>query len=449
MYQNYSLFVAQSFKDRFLNTFLIDAMPSSLLNCSFFKLSRKGRSSLHSVWVSTLLAMGCALSCALSANAQEFVRPEVTNSFKAAQDALNAGQAENAITLAQQTLSLPGITSVEKPVIQRTLAIAALQAKNFPLAIQTLEAMIQEMPEDALAVQKLPLMEALLSASEQVKDLPRVVNWARIYLKLEGGNLSVRPALIQTLFFLNRHEEVIQEIKEKIRLDEASKVKTPESNLRTLAVSQRQLKDDAGYNSTLKMLLQNYPTKAYWAESIARLGRQANFNTRFDLDLYRILEITGNMQDAVDYVEMANMALKAGLPAEAARVVELAFAEGKMGKGNDAANHQKLRQQIQQQLAEDDKALPALERSAKDANTLASLAEVYAAKQNWSQAQALFSKALAMGGLRREAETRLHAGIVLHKLGQKVEATKMWDSIQGEATAVQFAQLWKTWQGQN
>jgi hypothetical protein len=30
-----------------------------------------------------------------------------------------------------------------------------------------------------------------------------------------------------------------------------------------------------------------------------------------------------------------------------------------------------------------------------------------------------------------------------------VEATKMWDSIQGEATAVQFAQLWKTWQGQN
>jgi tetratricopeptide (TPR) repeat protein len=309
--------------------------------------------------------------------------------------------------------------------------------------------MIQEMPEDTLAVQKLPLMEALLSASEQVKDLPRVVNWARIYLKLEGGNPSVRPVLIQTLFSLNRHEEVIQEVKEKIRLDEAGKVKTPESDLRTLAVSQRQVKDDAGYNSTLKMLLQNYPTKAYWAESIARLGRQANFNARFDLDLYRILEITGNMQDAVDYVDMANLALKAGLPAEAARVVELAFAAGKMGKGSDVANHQKLRQQIQQQLAEDDKAFPAIERSAKDANTLASLAEVYAAKQNWSQAQALFSKALAMGGLRREAETRLHAGIVLHKLGQKVEATKMWDSIQGEATAVQFAQLWKTWQGQN
>ena len=227
-------------------------------------------------------------------------------------------------------------------------------------------------------------------------------------------------------------------------MDEAGKVKTPESDLRTLAVSQRQVKDDAGYNSTLKMLLQNYPTKAYWAESIARLGRQANFNARFDLDLYRILEITGNMQDAVDYVDMANLALKAGLPAEAARVVELAFAAGKMGKGSDVANHQKLRQQIQLRLTEDEKAMPALEKSAKDANALASLADVYAAKQKWDQSQTLYSKALAMGGLRREAETRLHAGIALFRLGQKAEANTMWDSIQGDATAIELAQLWKT-----
>jgi hypothetical protein len=49
-----------------------------------------------------------------------------------------------------------------------------------------------------------------------------------------------------------------------------------------------------------------------------------------------------------------------------------------------------------------------------------------------------------MGGLRREAETRLHAGIALFKLGQKAEANTLWDSIQGDATAVELAQLWKT-----
>jgi hypothetical protein len=50
-----------------------------------------------------------------------------------------------------------------------------------------------------------------------------------------------------------------------------------------------------------------------------------------------------------------------------------------------------------------------------------------------------------MGGLRREAETRLHAGIVLFKAGQKAEALTMFDSVQGDATAVDIAQLWKAW----
>ena len=387
-------------------------------------------------------ALGLCISGPVSA--QTPIRPEVAKSLQAAQDALKAGQLDSALLLSQQTLAMPGITVLEKPLIQRTLAVAALQAKNFPLAISTLENLIQDMPDSTPAAQKRPLIESLLNASQQAQDLPKLVDWARIYLKLEGSNPSVRPVLIQTLSVLKRHEEVVQEMKEKMRLDEAAKEKTPESELRMLAVSQRQLKDDTGYNSTLKRLLQNYPSKAYWAEMIPRVARQANFNARFDLDLYRLLEQTGNMEDAYEYVDMANLALKAGLPAEASRVLEQAYATGRMGKGSDAVNHQKLRQQIQLRLNEDDKALPALEKSAKDANALASLADVYAAKQKWDQSLALYNKALAMGGLRREAETRLHAGIALFKLGQKAEANTLWDSIQGDATAIELAQLWKT-----
>ena len=115
---------------------------------------------------------------------------------------------------------IPGITALEKPLVQRTLAIAALEVKNFTLAASTLEDLIQEMPEGTPVEQKLPLIESLLNASQQAKDLPKLVNWARIYLKLEGDNPSVRPVLIQTLSVLNRHDEVVQEVKEKIRLDE-------------------------------------------------------------------------------------------------------------------------------------------------------------------------------------------------------------------------------------
>ena len=409
-----------------------------------FKNSERFTCGLRLMGRLALASLAFSVCISAPVSAQTPIRPEVAKSLQAAQDALKAGQLDSALALSQQTLAMPGVTAIEKPLIQRTLAVAALQAKNFPLAVSTLENLIQEMPETTPAEQKRPLIESLLNASQQGQDFSKLVDWARIYLKLEGSNPSVRPVLIQTLSALKRHEEVLQEMKEKMRLDEEAKVKTPESELRMLAVSQRQLKDDAGYNATLKRLLQNYPSKAYWAEIIPRLARQAYFNARFDLDLYRLLEQTGNMEDPYEYADMANLALKAGLPAEASRVLEQAYAAGLMGKGSDAANHQKLRLQIQQRLNEDDKALPALEKSAKDANALASLADVYAAKQKWEQSQALYSKAVAMGGLRREAETRLHAGIALFKLGQKAEANTLWDSIQGDATAVELAQLWKT-----
>jgi len=410
---------------------------------SQFKKSARCSHGLKLIWRLTLASLTFCLCLSAPVSAQTPIRPEVAKSLQAAQDALKAGQLESALSLSQQTLGMPGITVIEKPLIQRTLAVAALQAKNFPLAVSTLENLIQEMPASTPAAQKQPLIESLLNASQQAQDFPKLVDWARIYLKLEGSNPSVRPVLIQTLSVLKRHDEVVQEMKEKMRLDEVAKEKTPESELRMLAVSQRQLKDDTGYNSTLKRLLQNYPSKAYWAEMIPRVARQANFNARFDLDLYRLLEQTGNMEDAYEYVDMANLALKAGLPAEASRVLEQAYATGLMGKGSDAVNHQKLRQQIQLRLTEDEKAMPALEKSARDANALASLADVYAAQQKWDQSQAFYSKALAMGGLRREAETRLHAGIALFKLGQKAEANTMWDSIQGDATAIELAQLWK------
>lgn len=397
----------------------------------------------HIRFVSVLMACTAVIA---TANAQVTVRPDVAKSLQAAQDALKAGQAQVAVNLAQQTLAMPGITATEKPFIQRTLAVSAYQAKNFQLAASTWENLIQDMPADTPAAQKIPLIEYILNASQEVKDYERVVDWARTYLKLEGANPVVRTMLIQNLSTLNRHEEVIKEVKEKIRLDANANKKTAENELRTMAVSQRQLKDESGYISTLKLLLQNYPSKTYWADIIPRLARQANFNTRFDLDLYRLLEATGNMEDTVEYVDMANLAIKVGLPAEALRTVEAAYRAGLMGKGNDAANHQKLRLQIQQRLTEDEKALPALEKSAKDANALASLADVYASMQKWDLAQLNYTKALSMGGLRREAETRLHAGIAMFKAGQKNEALKLLDSVQGDSTAVELAQLWKVWQ---
>jgi tetratricopeptide (TPR) repeat protein len=436
-------------------------MSTIMTRINFFKaqlalpqrMARQLPRHVLGVWMALLLPMLAFTASpvhAQSANAAApAIRPEVVKSLQASQDALREGQIEKALSLAQQAMAMPNISKDEKPYVLRTLAAAAMQAKNFGLAISTLETLVQELPDTTLPDQKLALIESILSASQQAQDLERFVKWARIYLDNEGRNPSVRPVLIQTLSVLKQHEAVIKEVKVKIKYDEDFGVKTPENELRLMAYSQRMLKDDAGYNASLKLLVQRYPSKAYWAEVIPRVARQANFNIRFDLDLYRLLELTGNMEDANEYTDMANLALKNGLPAEAVRVVESAYSSGAFGKGSDAASHQKLRQQAQQKLNEDEKALPALEKSAKDANTIASLGDVYASKQKWDLALATYTKAIDMGGLRREAEIKLHAGIALNKLGKKEDAEKMWDSIQGDPTAIEVAQLWKYLQKAN
>ncbi|NBX13983.1 MAG: hypothetical protein EBR17_02380 [Betaproteobacteria bacterium] len=394
------------------------------------------------------LTLGVALGGLLhvaNAVAQINVRAEVAKPLKAAQDALQSGQPEAAAALAQQALTLPELTAIERNAILRTLAVASSQAKNFVLAVSSLESLIQELPSTAKDAEKRPLVEALLSASQQAQDYPRLVLWARQYFKLEGSNPSVRPVLIQTLALLQRHQEVVQEVQEKIKLDASAGLKTPETEYRLMAFSQRQLKDEEGYNASLKLLLQNHPSKAYWAEIIPRMARQSSFNPRFDLDLYRLLEATGNVQDTVEYMDMINLASKAGLPAEALRVIDAAYSNGVLGKGSEAATHQKLRQQIQQRAAEDDKSLPALEKSAKDGPAWSSLADVYAAKQNWELANTAYAKALSLGGLKREVETRLHFALSLFQAGKKPEALKMLETVQGDATAMELAKLWKLW----
>jgi tetratricopeptide (TPR) repeat protein len=419
---------------------------SHRLQTQFLRTARNGAMALALPLFTWMVASSTTALAQTNTAAAPAIRPEVVKLLQASQDALREGQIDKALTVAQQAMAMPNISKDERPYVLRSVAAASMQAKNFVLAISTLESLVQELPDTTLPDQRAALIESILSAAQQAQDLERFVKWARIYLDQGGRNPSVRPVLIQTLSVLKQHEAVINEVKVKMKSDEEFNVKTPEIELRLMAYSQRMLKDDAGYNASLKMLLQRYPSKAYWAEVIPRVARQANFNVRFDLDLYRLLELTGNMEDPTEYTDMANLALKNGLPAEAARVVELAFSSGVFGKGSDVANQQKLRQQTQQKVNEDEKALPALEKSAKDANAIASLAKVYASKQQWELALTTFNKAIEMGGLRREAETRLHAGIVLNKLGKKADAQKMWDSVQGDATAVEIAQLWKLWQ---
>jgi hypothetical protein len=361
--------------------------------------------------------------------------------LQAAQEALKNSQPQQALALAKEALAVPNITPAETFLVQRTVAVAALAAQDFDQAAASLTLLLSQ-PGLSAAEQR-PFLESLIFVSQQKKDLTGVVKWAQLYLRDGGANSSVRPVLIQTLSLLNAHQDVVQEMQIKMKLDAATGQKPSEAELRTLAVSYRELKDEAGYEATLYQLLALFPTKAYWAEAIDRQSSQAQAHARLDLDLYRLSEETGTLDDAAEYVMMAELALRAGLPADAQRVLENGFQQGVLGQGAQASAHAKLRQLAAAKLAEDDKLMAALEKSAKDSNAWVGLGDVWFSKQQWPQASALYAKALAAGPVRREAEVYLHQAIAVFKAGDAVASRALLDKINGDKTAMALARLWR------
>lgn len=395
-------------------------------------------------WANQLIFLTGLLFCMASVHAQApapaTLRAEVHKPLTAAQEAMKNNQMDQALSLTREALSVSQLTPMERAFVMRTQAAAAVRAKNWDLAIESLEYLV--VSPDVPQADKRSMLESLMNASLQKKDNARAVKWGRQYLQDGGTNPGIRLAMIQTLSVMGEHKQVLQEVQEKMRLDAAAGQKTPEQELRLMAISYRQLKDDAGYMSTLKRLVNDYPTKAYWVEVIGRMSQQPGLTPRQELNLYRLLEQTGNMEEVDEYIEMANLATKAGLPAEALRVLDKGFEQGVLGKGADAAAHNKLRTEAQKKSQEDARSFAQLEKSAKDAATWAAVADVYFSQKNWTAAHAAYAKALEFGGSRRENELRLHDAISLFQLGQKDSARQQWGAIKGDVVWSDMANLW-------
>ena len=371
------------------------------------------------------------LGVALSSVAQVNLRSEVAKPLQAAQEAIQSKQPEEALKKIQEARQVAQLTGAEKMLLERLSVVAAMNAQKFDLAASSLDYLLQS--KDLPEVDRLSLMETMVSVSLRTKDYPRVVEWSRRYLQQGGTNTRIRLALIQSLAVQGAHQEVLKEMPAKLQADAAAGKLPDEAELRIYAFSQQQVKDEAAYIKTLSELVKRFPSQAYWGDLLNRIPRQSGFNARYQLDVFRLMDATDNLEDAEDYADVAQAALKAGLPHEALRMLD---------KVAQPASTATLKKQVQQRMAEDDKAMQAIGPNSEDALLLAQWADVQLSKGDWKLAVPAYDKALVKGGLRREAETRLHNGIALIKSGQADAAKTMLASVKGDDTAVLLASLW-------
>jgi hypothetical protein len=393
--------------------------------------------------VPAAVAQNAAAPAASAASAPAFaVRPEVGAALNQAIERFRAGKAAEAkARIEQAQTGIQNLQPAELTVMHRLRGLLEMQLEQHAAAIRSLEAALAvgaQTPQDALQCQ-----ETLARAHFSLKAYAAAADAARKAQAAGSQAPAVQSVLVRATYLQNDHAGTITLLQAQQQRDG----KLALDDLRILAASYGQTKDDANYVRLAETLLRDHGRTEYWPDLMSRVQRQAGWQPRWDIDVYRLRLQLDLMDDADDYLVLADLASRAGLPAEAQKVVDAGYAKGLLGKGGRATEHDKLRAAVTRQANDDRQSLGAA------AARPPAVGDVRAASNTFTTGAALVSagqaergldlmKAALAGPLPDGAQARLQYAQALAQAGRAAEAAEAFKAVAGHEQLGLLARLW-------
>ncbi|MDE2081156.1 MAG: hypothetical protein KGI90_07380 [Burkholderiales bacterium] len=389
-----------------------------------------------------VLVVALAASASMGLASAEGVRAEIGKPLQQAAELLRAGKAKEALAKVREAENVPNKTPFEQLTVERMRAAAAQRAGDTKSAIQALEAIYPR----ASAAEQGQLAEQLASAYAQQRNNAQASAW--LNKAVQAGNNS--PTIKQLQRYLESasgdYAAIARDAGAAVAAAEQAGRRPEEADLLRLADAQMRLGNVNGHVATLEKLLFDYPKKDYWAAYLARLTRKPGFSDRFALDVMRLRLATGNLTKADDYMEMAQLALQASIPAEARRIIDQGYKAGVLGTGPDAARQNRLRDLA---VKKDEEAQASLARRATDAaglpqgDALVQVGYAYALQGEVDKGIALIKQGIAKDGLKHPEEARLRLGMA-QLLSPKTKAAGLQTlrAVRGSDGVADIARLW-------
>jgi hypothetical protein len=238
----------------------------------------------------------------------------------------------------------------------------------------------------------------------------------------------------------------IKDTLEEIAADEKAGRTPPKDKLNLLLYAAQKKGDANAEGIATEKLLNYYPEPKLWAQILGSLPQKKSFdNNRFQLDLYRLRLATGNMREANDYMEMAQLAAQAGYPEEGKQVVDKGFAAGVLGQGAEGARHKRLADLMTKKIAEAKAGAAANEKAAQDAkdgNDFVKLGLANAFGGNAKKGIDQIEQGIAKGNLKRPEDAKLYLGLAHYVGGDTAKAQAVWKTVKGTDGSADLARLW-------
>lgn len=397
-----------------------------------------------------VLAQGPVAPAGAGAQIVVDVRDELVQPLGDAQEALKAGDHAKALERLKAADAVADKSALERYVIERLRAAALSAAGDMDAAGRAIETAVAT--GQASGAELPGLMDALMAVHYNHKRYLDAAGWARKFLDLPGAPAArkpqVRQILAQALYLGADYAGAAAQLQDMIRLATTAGQKPTQAQLDLYASCFVQLKDDPGYLSALELLLVHYPKTEYWADLLTRLERLPDFSRDLSVDLFRLQMAAGAFTEANDYLEFAQLNLKAGLYAESHRALKAGFDAGLLGKGPDAERHRGYLRQVGERAEADQRDTTALGKDAQLSETgdaLFDLGYRIASLGRAGDGIALMQRALDDGALTQLNRSRLRLAHAYFQMGDKVRARDYFKRVEDARAndgASDLARLW-------
>lgn len=398
---------------------------------------------------------GAALLSATTAQAAEpagkITTKAVAEPIKKAQEAMGKKQWDVALTEIKKAQAVEKKTPFEAYQIDEFLGYVLIQQKKLSEAAPVYERMINSglMPAEKVD----DAIKTVASIYSNLKDWKKTSEWAKKWLDKHPGDMEMQALLGQSYYLLNDFKNSATTMKSAVGNAEKAG-KTPAENWLVLVMSAYYKLDNQetkpeykdGIADALRKLVRYYPKPDYW-ESLVDIYRRKDTSDRVALGYYRLMNDTGTLKHADDYVEMAQLAIDAGVPGEAQTTVEKGVESGvlKSPDKTTQGRYDRLLASAKKSAADDRAQLAQLAKEADKATSgqaLVALGQAYLSYGMNDEAIEALKKGIAKGGATDVDEAQISLGMAYLRKGQKDQARQAFKAVKAESKWHDLADLW-------
>lgn len=382
---------------------------------------------------------------AAAAAAARTVRTTVGGPLQAAQAAFREKKFADALAKLNEAEAVPAKTPYETYMIERTRSAVAANLNDNPLVAKSLAAVIATEaypPED-----KSLLLDALTGAYYRLKEHAKVIEWGERALAEPAASTDLRLMIAQSAYTIENFPVAVKYLTYLTEEAEKSGGKPVEGQLRILHSVALKQKDTPAYEKILEKLVVNYPKKEYWADLLSRVYNKPEFPERLMIDVRRLRISLELASDAAEFVTLAQMAMQAGLPMEAKKVLDEGYAKGFI-KAEDT-ERAKLRDNVNKEVAEEVKqAAKAGASAGTGAQALVNNGYNLVVQGQNDAGLAMMEQGVAGTGLKFPEEAKLRLGIAYVMAGKKQKAIDAFKAVTGSSHLTELARVWRLRAGQ-